>query len=230
MSDLELIEQAAHAFTSSSDSFEMCRGLVHSNFAESNPTGAMLLAVDQRGQLRTVGDYGEVGEIPREISLWDPHPVPEAIQRKTVAKVEVNGSSMIVVPFVKEKAPIGAIVLTTQNMDFALPSTHAGRVVGQLGAFYLDANGLLVRTNVTPSESSTDLSERQLMVLSLMSTGQTNAEIAREMLLSESTIRQETVRIYRALGVNNRSEATKKGRALGLISKTMTTPPPARLS
>jgi DNA-binding NarL/FixJ family response regulator len=38
-------------------------------------------------------------------------------------------------------------------------------------------------------------------------------------MLSESTIRQETVKIYKALGVSNRTEAASKAGALGLIPK-----------
>jgi len=68
-----------------------------------------------------------------------------------------------------------------------------------------------------------DLTSRQLKILELMAEGMVNVEIARELMLSESTIRQETVRIYRALGVPNRTEASKKGRSLGLIKRA--TPP-----
>ena len=53
----------------------------------------------------------------------------------------------------------------------------------------------------------------------MMAEGMTNAEIARELLLSESSIRQETVNIYRVLGVGSRQEAAKKGKALGLIPR-----------
>jgi DNA-binding NarL/FixJ family response regulator len=70
----------------------------------------------------------------------------------------------------------------------------------------------------TPA-SPEDLSDRQLKILSHVQDGQVNLEIAKELMLSESTIRQETVRIYRALGVGNRQEAVKKARSLGLIKK-----------
>jgi len=55
--------------------------------------------------------------------------------------------------------------------------------------------------------------------LSNIQDGQVNLEIAKELMLSESTIRQETVRIYRALGVGNRQEAVKKAQSLGIIKK-----------
>jgi ATP/maltotriose-dependent transcriptional regulator MalT len=38
-------------------------------------------------------------------------------------------------------------------------------------------------------------------------------------MLSESTIRQETVKIYRSLGVGDRLEAVKKAKVLGLLPK-----------
>jgi DNA-binding NarL/FixJ family response regulator len=57
--------------------------------------------------------------------------------------------------------------------------------------------------------SPEDLTGRQLRILSHIQDGLVNLEIAKELMLSESTIRQETVRIYRALGVGNRQEAVK---------------------
>jgi DNA-binding CsgD family transcriptional regulator len=220
MNDLKVIEQATKAFTNSNDSFELCRHLVHSNFAESNPTGALLLAVDQKGQLRSIASYGDVANMPRELSLWDANPLSEAIQTKTFARVELEGTAVAVVPFIKHSAPVGALVLSVSTeVDFTDLKEAASRVLAQLGAFYLEINGLNVRQPGTDIEVSNELTERQLTVLSMMALGQTNAEISRAMLLSESTIRQETVRIYRSLGVSSRSEASKKGKALGLISR-----------
>jgi ATP/maltotriose-dependent transcriptional regulator MalT len=58
-----------------------------------------------------------------------------------------------------------------------------------------------------------------LIILGRIQEGLVNLEIAKDLMLSESTIRQETVRIYRALGVGNRQEAVKKARALGVLAK-----------
>jgi DNA-binding NarL/FixJ family response regulator len=73
------------------------------------------------------------------------------------------------------------------------------------------------------------MTTRQLQILGMMAEGLTNAEIALRILLSESTVRQETIRIYRSLGVNNRADATSKGRLLGIIPKlgetNLSTPP-----
>lgn len=62
------------------------------------------------------------------------------------------------------------------------------------------------------------LTARQLRVLSLMADGMTNGQIARVLAFSESTVRQETMAIYRILQVKGRSEAVHYGRANGLIA------------
>jgi len=50
-----------------------------------------------------------------------------------------------------------------------------------------------------------------------MAHGKTNLVIAQEMILSESTIKQESVKIFRAMGVGTRQQAVLKARTLGLL-------------
>lgn len=69
----------------------------------------------------------------------------------------------------------------------------------------------------TAPSPSTELTPRQLRVLALMAKGMTNGQIARVLAFSESTIRQETMAIYRTLQVKGRAEAVDFGRTKGLI-------------
>lgn len=73
--------------------------------------------------------------------------------------------------------------------------------------------------SATPPATDT-LTARQLRVLSLMAKGMTNGQIARVLAFSESTIRQETMAIYRTLQVKGRAEAIGFGRSHGLIPAT----------
>lgn len=66
--------------------------------------------------------------------------------------------------------------------------------------------------------STNGLSPRQHRILQLMAKGMTNGQIARVLAFSESTVRQETMAIYRALKVPGRTEAVATGRELGLIT------------
>ncbi|MEY4294224.1 MAG: Bacterial regulatory protein luxR family, partial [Actinomycetota bacterium] len=50
-----------------------------------------------------------------------------------------------------------------------------------------------------------------------MAEGKTNQQIGRKLNLSESTIKQESVRIFRKLGVPNRIDATDVAKRNGLI-------------
>lgn len=62
-----------------------------------------------------------------------------------------------------------------------------------------------------------DLTQRQREVLQYMSEGMTNGQIARILRFSESTVRQETMAIYRALRVGGRVEAVAYAREIGLL-------------
>lgn len=67
------------------------------------------------------------------------------------------------------------------------------------------------------SGSPVEFSDRQQRILERIQDGKTNKSIARELGFSESTIRQETLRLYRSLGVNSRTDAVLAARAKGLL-------------
>lgn len=57
-----------------------------------------------------------------------------------------------------------------------------------------------------------DLTERQKKILDGMARGETNRAIGHELGYSESTIRQESMAIYRTLGVSSREDAVRAAR------------------
>lgn len=61
------------------------------------------------------------------------------------------------------------------------------------------------------------LSERELGVLSLISEGLSNREIAERLVISLSTVKGHTANIYGKLGVHKRTQAVARARELGLI-------------
>lgn len=64
-------------------------------------------------------------------------------------------------------------------------------------------------TQVVHHNGQKELTERQLLILQMIADGRTNGDIADLLGYSESLIRQETIRIYAALGCTGRSEATQ---------------------
>jgi ATP/maltotriose-dependent transcriptional regulator MalT len=61
------------------------------------------------------------------------------------------------------------------------------------------------------------LSERELEVLGLLASGRSNAEIARDLVISVGTVKTHTNNIYRKLGARNRAEALARARRLHLV-------------
>lgn len=74
-----------------------------------------------------------------------------------------------------------------------------------------------------PTADPGSLSSRQRQVLSALSEGLTIAQIALRLRFSDSTIRAETLAIYRHLGVHNRDDAVQRARGAGLLDDA---PPP----
>ena len=63
------------------------------------------------------------------------------------------------------------------------------------------------------------LSEREIEVLQLIAEGLSNQEISSRLYLSLNTVKAHTRNIYGKLGVNNRTQAGARARALGILSE-----------
>lgn len=68
------------------------------------------------------------------------------------------------------------------------------------------------------SENAPDLTQRELQVLTGMAGGKSNAEIGRELFLSEDTIKTHARRLFRKLEVGDRAQAVAAGFRHGLVS------------
>ncbi len=69
----------------------------------------------------------------------------------------------------------------------------------------------------TRRPTPTALSERQARILGLMAKGLTNSQISKRVGFSESTVRQETMAIYRYFGVGGRREAVRLAGMRGML-------------
>jgi len=61
------------------------------------------------------------------------------------------------------------------------------------------------------------LSPRELDVLKLLAAGRSNAELARDLVVVEGTIKSHLIHIYGKLGVHTRTQAVARARQLGLL-------------
>ena len=228
------LESALDAIIFSANANDLCRTIVHGGFTGVDTHGAHIFVLDHNSNLKQVAGYGLAHEdIVDEISAWDDNPVAKCIQGKDLyfqkaGKAE-GSRALVCLPFLKDSTPVGCLVLTVSGDVTEIPDVPGlVPVVGKLGAFYLEhsgvANGSRKESKSGSNGTGEDLTKRQIRILEMMAEGMSNVEIAREMLLSESSIRQETVRIYRSLSVGGRAEASKKAKSLGIISNKGTPP------
>ena len=129
---------------------------------------------------------------------------------------------VVAVPLVSNGNPTGLMTLVLDEVSLKLNFTPGvAELFSKIGAFYLGTLdfGSLSTSSIQEIKGVEDLTSRQLLILNHIDHHLVNLEIAKLLMLSESTIRQETVKIYKALDVSNRTEAASKARALGLIPK-----------
>ncbi|MCA0146116.1 response regulator transcription factor [Blastococcus sp. LR1] len=75
-----------------------------------------------------------------------------------------------------------------------------------------------VRSTVREATPSPALSMREMQVLTGMSQGKSNAQIGRELYLSEDTIKTHARRLFRKLGAKDRAEAVALGFRRGIMA------------
>jgi DNA-binding CsgD family transcriptional regulator len=104
-----------------------------------------------------------------------------------------------------------------------LVSSRVDDVAEILGVYLIGDDTSRMRRTASPVAAATGddapLTPRQLAILDLMAEGCTNPQIAGRIGFSVSTVRMESLRMYRALGVHDRTQAVVAGRALGLLGE-----------
>lgn len=223
---LVALGRALDALLSSGGPIDLCRQVVHAGFANGMVRGCGLFYLDSKSLLKPVASYGQFMDVDSGLSAWCDSTLSLAVRDKKARtgtlSMDSKTFSVLALPFIANGVPIGlaALVIESDSYKLEIPDEMES-VVSKLGAFYLNSLdfGNVANLNSLAVIGPEDLTTRQLTILTHIESGLVNLEIAKVLMLSESTIRQETVKIYRALGVGNRQEAVRKAKSLGLIPK-----------
>jgi LuxR family maltose regulon positive regulatory protein len=108
-----------------------------------------------------------------------------------VAQAEPEG---VIRPFLDEGAPMAALLAELRT------PARGGREPGSR------------RTGLVEP-----LTERELEVLRLLAAGRSNADMAAELFVEQSTVKTHLIHLYRKLGVRSRTQTVARARALGLL-------------
>ncbi len=225
----ELLELLNHQNLTKS---ELCRELTLHTFRPFDAVAVSLIELNDDGTFRGDHSYGlsEIETIEwKSISLSDKRPSSRAIRENKPIWVDVEGGgldeyplskafgfdkisrSQVVWPVTKSGIPVGAI-----NLFFNKPI-----LISKLSLTYLELiahivairltsplpfapESILTLKDVNPHDA---LSAREINVLEGIANFMTNTQIAEKLGFSESTIRQDTIQIYRKMGVAGRVEA-----------------------
>lgn len=227
---------------------DVAQFLVLDAFRENQPRTALISVFDHSGSVSAAGSFGlttDVIRALRRLSLWDRSPSVDAIRdgspvifsnRETLLEQYpwLANHEGLVNPTVVWPLAVGTQRLGSLQMQFAEPVLDDPieamfRAVTPILGLYLS---LRASANVESSdgreranghaeqrEQETELTPRQLRILHLLAEGMTNPQIAARIGFSDSTVRQETMAIYRFLGAEGRRDAVHIAGLRGLLSE-----------
>jgi DNA-binding CsgD family transcriptional regulator len=221
------------SFAISHNASDFCRFITVVAFREFGAVSAVMVRVEPDVAMRGVGHYGQprLDAAPGSKEKRQQAALTEAIITKEIIVLEQleadQEHSFMAIPFSPAGEVLGALGVTfRRKLDrlsvpqaelellqllselIAVNSLPRMRASGLLSKLYFDSENLEDISTITP---------RQLQVLDEMAIGKTNSQIARSLNLSESTIKQEAVRVFKILGVNSRQRAVSVGKEMGII-------------
>jgi DNA-binding CsgD family transcriptional regulator len=218
----------AALFLSSKTASDFCRGIVMHPLLGVHAIGSELLILSQQATLKTLAFFGTpLSAIGEPISLWDQSLIAEASRTNKVTKGKFRDKTtdedvfVYCYPCSTLTQTVGMIVIL-KSVEYDVELKEEDQItLALVGALWFESVGVsrFEDRHGTGAEFPSDLTDRQLRILQRMSEGMTNAQIAVDLIVSQSTIRQETIKIYTNLSVSGRSEATKRAFHLGLIDR-----------
>jgi DNA-binding CsgD family transcriptional regulator len=170
-------------------------------------------------------------------SLSDRLPITDAIRQRKIITVNTlpdwpeeyselldspyhsEESALIAFPIEKSGTPIAvAAVFLDQKIDVTPEIELFIQSIGNLLSIYLQQSDVMKQRSSKASHeqivtlrpnTGSELTQRQLLILRMISEGRTNIAIGDLLKYSESTIRQETIKIFSKLECHGRHEASQ---------------------
>jgi DNA-binding NarL/FixJ family response regulator len=193
---------------------------------------ARLLESDPR--VRVVGQAADGAEALKQVEALKPGVVLMDLKMPNVDGVEATRRITAQYPGTK------VLVLTTFDADshviqalragasgYLLKDSQPSAIVSSILAVMVDERVLasavvsrvldMLTGAATPKEYYDGLTAREVEILKLLATGQSNKQVARRLEISEKTVRNHVSHMYEKLGIYDRSQAVLYAVRKGLI-------------
>ena len=215
---------------------QVARALYLDFFSDHHPSEINIYHLDSRDSLVCVGAYGREGSvtgIPIAGDAWRSQ--TEAVVLALASDLEnpiswTDENRKAIVNLYSQGILIGFIVIiflasVRDPKEFAEDTLDISSILSlymtlKYGDWYEELGSELERSENAREKmlSSVELlTLRQRNILTHLANRRTNNQIARELGYSVSTIRHETIKIFAALGVSDRAEASHHARRIGII-------------
>lgn len=209
---------------------EIAKHLVLKSFSDYSPTALYIARITDDGFLSPVAGFGfekltiaNWGRFPLSMHI----PITDAVRTDkciVIDSVEEFFGNYPILTEIDNVSTDWEAVMAWPMLPFGVGFALLERVpiLDEQFEHYLRLTGAVVALHLLRNQSTpevpeyqsvtakksvpTSLSNRQKVILEMLSKGATNSEIATEIGYSESLVRQETIEIYRILGVSGRKE------------------------
>lgn len=227
--ELEAVQASIGLLSKSANAQDLCQRFAHSDFLGGNCQGATVFLLNQKSTLVEVASYGRGHSFAEDdLTAWANTVLAQAIRQKDLAVDETADAVLAALPIQHADLITGVFLFSLADGTTAPKfSSEVASMLSSLLGMFMENKGLSLRVPMNSTNqysndepvSVQELTSRQVKIIKLIAEGMTNAEISKVVLLSESTVRQETIRIFRILKCHSRSEAIVKARATGIIAE-----------
>jgi len=185
-------------------------------FSHLNPKGLTLAALVSVRRLEPIQNWGEARPIDFDSLERELNSSNLVASLASQGLIRNHGKhEELISPVTNGKVIAGTLICTCGKRADDEELEHAKTIL-TLTSTYLYPK--IADTNHSPSDLKTNpLTARQRQVLAGFVEGKTNHELAMELGFSISTIRHETMAIFKALGASDRKEAAKLAQQHSLI-------------
>jgi DNA-binding CsgD family transcriptional regulator len=200
---------------------DICKRIVFQNWDFFTVDGVFIYKFNDLAKFELVAGHGSGARDSSAFALTTGFELlKDCLRRQNEYQVTIGAQSYLFAPFRSRGYTVGFVVLVRPAIVIPDPNLDCFvRVLVTCVGFALTLLTRQVRRMPSPDMVSEEvaLSPRQLKILNLIYKQTTNNQIARELFVSVSTVKQEVQKIFDILSVNRRADAVWQALGLGIL-------------